>query len=135
MTISIIRPSWLLPAATKPTIRTIWVPRKSCCPQLKYGYLYQGQWYDWQKQRRGVPSLHAPKSAFVTFLENHDQVANSARGLRLHQLTSPGMLRAMTAFLILGPGVPMLFQGQEFASPSPFQFFADMPESLDESGS
>jgi maltooligosyltrehalose trehalohydrolase len=97
---------------------------------IKYGYLYQGQWYKWQKQRRGVSSLHAPKSAFVTFIENHDQVANSAKGLRVHQLTSPGMYRAMTALMILGPGVPMLFQGQEFASSAAFQFFADNPEWL-----
>jgi maltooligosyltrehalose trehalohydrolase len=97
---------------------------------LKYGYLYQGQWYNWQKQRRGTPSLHAPGHAFVNFLENHDQVANSARGLRTHQLTSPGMYRAMMALTVLGPGVPMLFQGQEYASSAPFQFFADMPEWL-----
>ena len=62
---------------------------------MKYGYLYQGQWYEWQKQRRGTPSLDMPKSAFVTFIENHDQVANSARGLRLRQLTSAGEYRAM----------------------------------------
>jgi maltooligosyltrehalose trehalohydrolase len=97
---------------------------------MKYGYLYQGQWYNWQKQRRGTPSIHAPKHAFVNFLENHDQVANSAKGLRTHQLTSPGMYRAMMALTVLGPGVPMLFQGQEFASSTPFQFFADMPEWL-----
>jgi maltooligosyltrehalose trehalohydrolase len=97
---------------------------------MKYGFLYQGQWYNWQKHRRGTPSLHAPKHAFVTFLDNHDQVANSARGLRAHQLTSPGMYRAMMALTVFGPGVPMLFQGQEFASSTPFQFFADMPEWL-----
>jgi maltooligosyltrehalose trehalohydrolase len=97
---------------------------------MKYGYLYQGQWYKWQKQRRGTSSLHAPKNAFITFFQNHDQVANSARGLRAHQLTAPGMFRAMTAVVLLSSGVPMLFQGQEFASSSPFRFFADMPEWL-----
>jgi maltooligosyltrehalose trehalohydrolase len=97
---------------------------------MKYGYLYQGQWYKWQKQRRGTPSLGFPQGAFVTFIENHDQVANSARGLRLHQMTAPGMYRAMTALMLLGPGTPMLFQGQEFASSAPFLFFADMPEWL-----
>ena len=56
---------------------------------MKYGYLYQGQWYKWQKQRRGTPSLNVQQSAFVTFIENHDHVANSARGLRLRQLTAP----------------------------------------------
>ena len=59
---------------------------------VKWGFLYQGQRYPWQKKRRGTPALDLPPAAFVTFLENHDQVANSARGLRSHQLTSPGRL-------------------------------------------
>jgi len=91
----------------------------------KYGYLYQGQWYDWQKKRRGTPTFGVPPAAFVTFVQNHDQVANSGRGQRCHQLTSPGRFRAMTALLLLGPGTPMLFQGQEFAAGSPFFYFAD----------
>lgn len=91
----------------------------------KWGYLYQGQRYTWQKKRRGTPSFGLPASAFVNFIENHDQVANSAHGLRVHRLTTPGRLRAMTAFMILMPGTPMLFQGQEFGSPSPFFYFAD----------
>src|SRR4029453_5126443 len=92
---------------------------------VKRGYLYQGQRYKWQRTRRGTPALDLPASAFVTFIENHDQIANSAHGLRLHQLTSPGRYRAMTAFLLLSPPVPMLFQGQEFASSAPFLYFAD----------
>jgi maltooligosyltrehalose trehalohydrolase len=52
-------------------------------------------------------------------------VANSGRGQRCHQLTSPGRYRALTALLLLGPATPMLFQGQEFAASSPFYFFAD----------
>jgi maltooligosyltrehalose trehalohydrolase len=92
---------------------------------VKYGYLYQGQWYSWQKQRRGRPGLDLPPAAFVTFLQNHDQVANSGQGRRIHELTSPGRYRAMTAFFLLAPGTPMLFQGQEFAASAPFLFFAD----------
>jgi maltooligosyltrehalose trehalohydrolase len=91
----------------------------------KRGYLYQGQRYGWQKGRRGTPTAGVPAEAFVTFLENHDQVANSRDGRRLHQLGSPGRLRALTALLLLGPGTPMLFQGQEFASSAPFLYFAD----------
>jgi maltooligosyltrehalose trehalohydrolase len=91
----------------------------------KYGYLYQGQRYAWQGKRRGTSTLGVPASAFVTFLQNHDQVANSARGERCHLLTSPGRFRALTALLLLGPGTPMLFQGQEFCASSPFLFFAD----------
>jgi maltooligosyltrehalose trehalohydrolase len=97
---------------------------------VKYGYLYQGQWYRWQGWRRGTSSLEIPPAAFVTFIQNHDQIANSGRGLRCHQLTSPGCYRAMTALILLAPGTPMLFQGQEFAASSPFLFFADHNEEL-----
>jgi maltooligosyltrehalose trehalohydrolase len=92
---------------------------------MKYGYLYQGQWYKWQKKRRGTATFGLPREAMITFIQNHDQVANSARGQRVHELSSPGAFRAMTALTLLGPGTPMLFQGQEFAAASPFLFFAD----------
>ncbi len=92
---------------------------------VKWGYLYQGQRYRWQRKRRGTPTFGVPPARFVIFLENHDQVANSGRGLRRHARSSPGRLRAMTALLLLAPGTPMLFQGQEFAASSPFLFFAD----------
>jgi maltooligosyltrehalose trehalohydrolase len=92
---------------------------------VKWGYLYQGQRYAWQKKRRGTPALDLPATAFVTFLENHDQVANSCDGERLATLASPGLLRAMTAVVLLGPSTPMLFQGQEWGSTRPFVYFAD----------
>jgi maltooligosyltrehalose trehalohydrolase len=91
----------------------------------KWGYLYQGQRYKWQEQRRGTPGLDLEPTQFVHFLQNHDQVANSLRGQRLHEITSRGELRAMTALLLLGPQTPMLFQGQEFAASTPFLYFAD----------
>ena len=92
---------------------------------LKYGYLYQGQYYRWQKARRGTPSLDLSPLNFVTFLQNHDQVANSLRGLRLHYLTSPGRHRTLTALLLLAPSTPMIFMGEEFAASAPFVYFAD----------
>ncbi|MBV8865586.1 MAG: malto-oligosyltrehalose trehalohydrolase [Acidobacteriaceae bacterium] len=92
---------------------------------MKYGYLYQGQWYRWQKKRRGRSNLGLSRAAMVTFIQNHDQVANSARGQRVQELSAPGVLKAITALMLLGPGTPMLFQGQEFAASSPFLFFAD----------
>jgi maltooligosyltrehalose trehalohydrolase len=91
----------------------------------KWGYLYQGQRYGWQKKRRGTPTFGLPPAAFVNFTQNHDQVANSARGLRDHRLTSFAQYRAMTALTLLMPGTPMLFQGQEFAASSSFFYFAD----------
>jgi len=91
----------------------------------KYGFLYQGQWYKWQKQRRGSASLDLPSTKFVHYLQSHDQVANGGRGKRIHQLSNPALLRALTGLLLLGPQTPMLFQGQEFGASSPFLYFAD----------
>jgi maltooligosyltrehalose trehalohydrolase len=91
----------------------------------KHGFLYQGQRYQWQQKARGSPALDLPAECFVVFLQNHDQIANSATGERCHALTSPGRLRAMTAYFLLMPGIPMLFQGQEFGASSPFFYFAD----------
>ncbi len=92
---------------------------------LKWGYLYQGQRYSWQGKRRGTPALDVSPVHFVHFIENHDQVANSGKGQRDHELTSPGRYKAITTLLLLGPATPMLFQGQEFAASSPFAYFAD----------
>ena len=91
----------------------------------KHGFLYQGQRYQWQRNARGTPTFDLPAESFVVFLQNHDQIANSGTGERCHALTSPGRLRAMTAYLLLMPGIPMLFQGQEFGASSPFFYFAD----------
>jgi maltooligosyltrehalose trehalohydrolase len=91
----------------------------------KHGFLYQGQRYQWQRKARGTPTLDLPAECFVVFLQNHDQIANSGTGERCQALTSPGRLRAMTAYFLLMPGIPMLFQGQEFGASSPFFYFAD----------
>jgi maltooligosyltrehalose trehalohydrolase len=92
---------------------------------VKYGYLFQGQRYTWQKNPRGTPAWGMHPAQFVNYIQNHDQVANSGRGERLLALTSPGRYRAVTALLLLAPGTPMLFQGQEFAASTPFHYFAD----------
>jgi maltooligosyltrehalose trehalohydrolase len=89
------------------------------------GFLFQGQWYSWQKQPRGTSTRGVPPSAFVAFLQNHDQVANSIDGARGTRLSSPGRWRALTALLLLGPWTPLLFQGQEYDASTPFLFFAD----------
>lgn len=97
---------------------------------MKYGYLYQGQWYRWQQQRRGTTDFTLPPTAYVNFLQNHDQIANSGRGERCHRVTHPRLYCAMTALLLLAPGIPMLFQGQEFLASTPFLYFADFAGDL-----
>ncbi len=93
----------------------------------KWGYLFQGQRYDWQKNPRGSPALDLSPARFVNFLQNHDQIANSAQGIRIHKLTSGGRYRAMTALLLLMPQTPLLFQGQEFAASARWLYFNDAP--------
>jgi maltooligosyltrehalose trehalohydrolase len=92
---------------------------------VKWGFLFQGQYYPWQKDCRGAPALDLDPKSLVLYLQNHDQVANSACGMRLHAQTSPGRFRALTTLLLLAPGTPMLFQGQEFGASAPFLYFAD----------
>jgi maltooligosyltrehalose trehalohydrolase len=87
----------------------------------KHGYLFRGQ----DSTGGGTLALDLPAASFVNYLENHDQIAHSGAGLRGHLLSSPGCWRAMTAYLLLSPGVPLLFQGQEFSAATPFLYFAD----------
>jgi hypothetical protein len=97
---------------------------------VKRGFLYQGQRYAWQENPRGMVTAGVRPAAFVLYTQNHDQVANSLWGLRAHALGSAGRHRALTALLLLAPGTPMLFQGQEFAASSPFLFFSDLTPEL-----
>jgi maltooligosyltrehalose trehalohydrolase len=92
---------------------------------VKHGILYQGQYYKWKKARRGRAAWDIHPRHLVFYLENHDQVANSRDGRRLHQLTSAGRYRALTALQLLAPQTPLLFQGQEFGASAPFLYFAD----------
>jgi maltooligosyltrehalose trehalohydrolase len=90
-----------------------------------WGFLFQGQYYPWQQQPRGAPARDCHPGQFVCFLENHDQVANSADGRRLIDLAAESWWRALSALLLLGPWTPLLFQGQESGAATPFRFFAD----------
>lgn len=92
---------------------------------LKYGFLYQGQYYAWQKKPRGTPHLNIVPHSMMIFLENHDQVANSGDGMRLHYKADPGNYKALSTLLLLSPNTPLIFQGQEFNSSKPFYYFAD----------
>ena len=90
----------------------------------KYGFLYQGQRSDMRDAPYGTFNLRTAPEHFIHFTENHDQIANSARGLRLSGLASPARNRAITVLLLLSPQTPCLFQGQEFATSGVFYYFA-----------
>jgi maltooligosyltrehalose trehalohydrolase len=97
---------------------------------VKWGYLFQGQWNHRQKKYRGTPCMGISAHSFIIFLQNHDQVANSLNGRRMQTYTSPGRYRALTTLLLLSPGTPLLFHGQEFSASAPFLYFADHEEWL-----
>jgi maltooligosyltrehalose trehalohydrolase len=97
---------------------------------LRWGYLYQGQHSQAQRKQRGTPALDMSSEHFISYIQNHDQVANSSTGARIDRLTSPAELRAVSALFLLSPPTPMLFQGQEFASSAPFLFFIDHHDEL-----
>ncbi len=93
---------------------------------LTQGFAYQGEASPHRKgQARGQSSAHLPPQAFVSFLQNHDQVGNRALGERLHQIAPPEAVRAATAILLLAPMPPLLWQGQEWAADTPFLYFCD----------
>lgn len=91
---------------------------------LGEGFIYQGH-NTRHGHERGEPSGHLPPSAFVAFLQNHDQIGNRALGERLHQLCSPQALKAATALLLLSPMIPLMFMGDESNAREPFLFFTD----------
>jgi malto-oligosyltrehalose trehalohydrolase len=79
---------------------------------------------------RGADSARLPLAAFVTFLQNHDQIGNRALGERLSRLASPDAVRCLSALLFLAPSPPLLFMGEEWAASTSFLFFCDFEPAL-----
>jgi maltooligosyltrehalose trehalohydrolase len=93
---------------------------------LKEGFIYQGEPSSHRGGKlRGEPSAELPPTAFVLFLQNHDQIGNRAFGERLTTLAHPRALEAAIALQLLCPQIPLLFMGEEQASVTPFLFFTD----------
>jgi malto-oligosyltrehalose trehalohydrolase len=89
------------------------------------GFSFQGEVMRCRGRARGEPSQDLPPTAFVAFIQNHDQIGNRAFGDRLGMLTTPEKLRAVAAVYLLAPQIPMLFMGEEWQARQPFQFFTD----------
>jgi maltooligosyltrehalose trehalohydrolase len=106
-------------------------PHAKLCRSLAEGFVYQGEYSNHENKPRGEPSAHLPPSAFVIFLQNHDQIGNRALGERLgHIVKTEQALRAATAVLLLAPSPPMLFMGEEWNAPEPFPYFCDFEQEL-----
>lgn len=104
-------------------------PIEKLARSLSEGFVFQGQ-ANRHGTPRGEPSGHLAPSAFVLFLQNHDQIGNRAMGERLTRLCPPPALRAATGLLLLAPMIPLLFMGDEEGSRRPFLFFTDHHDEL-----
>ncbi|MGQ0844240.1 MAG: malto-oligosyltrehalose trehalohydrolase [Sporichthyaceae bacterium] len=97
---------------------------------LTRAFWHDGRYSTFRRRRHGAPvdPVRTPGHRFVVSLQTHDQVGNRARGDRISALTSPGRVRIGSALLLCSPFTPMLFQGEEWAASSPWQYFTDHPE-------
>jgi len=100
---------------------------------LATGFAYQGEVSEHRHgQRRGEPSSHLPATAFVAFLQNHDQIGNTPFGNRIGTVAAEPLVHAAVTIVLLSPQIPLLFMGEEWASGRPFPFFCDFAPPLDE---
>jgi len=106
-------------------------PQELLCRALAEGFAYQGEASIYRGGPRGQKSAHLPPTAFVSFLQNHDQIGNRAHGERLAQLVGSDAARlAAAAVLLLSPAPPLLFMGEEWGALEPFTYFCDMSAEL-----
>ncbi|MUO78731.1 malto-oligosyltrehalose trehalohydrolase [Agrobacterium vitis] len=99
---------------------------------LAEGFVYQGEHMPYSGKQRGMPSTHLPPTAFISFVQNHDQIGNRAMGDRMAASQPKEALKALAAVYLLAPQIPMLFMGEEWGAKTPFPFFCDFNEELNE---
>jgi maltooligosyltrehalose trehalohydrolase len=101
-------------------------PARQLARALTEGFIFQGDPSPYRKgEKRGTLSADLPPTAFVLFLQNHDQIGNRPFGDRLTTIAAPEVLRAAIALQLLSPNIPLIFMGEERMSRTPFQFFTD----------
>jgi maltooligosyltrehalose trehalohydrolase len=92
---------------------------------LREAYVYGGRYSPHRRRRHGRPARGLPGHRFLGYIQNHDQVGNRARGERIGQLVGPELQKVAAALVLTAPFVPMVFQGEEWAASTPFQYFTD----------
>jgi len=95
------------------------------------GFIYQGDPSNYRDgQLRGQKSDHLPAHAFVSFLQNHDQIGNRAFGDRIASISEGQKLEALVAIQLLAPSIPLIFMGEEWAALTPFYYFCHLGADL-----
>lgn len=97
---------------------------------LATGFVFQGDMSAHREREVGNPSAHLPPTAFVNFIQNHDQIGNRAFGDRLRSLSSARIYDCLQSILLLSPQIPLMFQGDEFGDCNSFCFFTDFDGEL-----
>ena len=103
---------------------------KQIARSLAEGFVYQGEHSRHRDEDVGFPSGHLPPTAFVNFIQNHDQIGNRAFGDRLKFLSSVRAYTCLESILLLSPQIPLMFQGDEFGDTTPFCYFTDFSGEL-----
>lgn len=96
------------------------------------GFTFQGEHMPYREDERGKPSAHLPPTAFISFMQNHDQIGNRALGDRMQSYASKDALKAIASIYLLAPQIPMLFMGEEWGSSDTFAYFCDFDEELNQ---
>ncbi|MCO5963678.1 malto-oligosyltrehalose trehalohydrolase [Sinorhizobium meliloti] len=99
---------------------------------LAEGFVFQGEHMSYRGEERGKPSAGLPPTAFISFIQNHDQIGNRALGDRMITYRPQEPIKAVTALYLLAPQIPMLFMGEELGAVEPFPYFCDFNEELNE---
>jgi maltooligosyltrehalose trehalohydrolase len=95
---------------------------------LSQGFVYDGRYSVYRGRRHGGTPTGLSGHRFICCTQNHDQIGNRPRGERLSHLISPGRLKIAAAILLTSPFIPMIFQGEEWAASTPFQYFTGHPD-------
>ena len=95
---------------------------------LRQAWVYDGIYSPHRQRVHGRSPAGLAGNQFVVFTQNHDQVGNRAAGERSSALMNEGRLKVAAALLLTSPFVPMLFQGEEWGTGTPFQYFTSHPD-------
>jgi maltooligosyltrehalose trehalohydrolase len=88
-------------------------------------FVYDGAYSQYRMRHHGRPVEELSAHRFLGYIQTHDQVGNRAIGDRLEQIVGTDRAKVAAGIVMTSPFVPMLFQGEEFAASTPFQYFAD----------
>lgn len=97
---------------------------------LAEGFVFQGEVMPHKGAPRGKPSAHLPSTAFIAFIQNHDQIGNRLFGDRLNEALPAERMQALASIYLLAPQIPMIFMGEEWAASTRFPYFCDFGEEL-----